>query len=89
MTCRGGVDKSLRRSSADRRTVCGRELGMVNSSIWMPLGVYLGCTSASNSVLEPGGAYPASELSLSNAMLAWRTTHVNHFALKYDQHQAL
>jgi hypothetical protein len=62
---------------------------MDSSSIWMPLGVYLGCTSASNSVLEPGGAYPKSKLSLPISMLALLITHVNHFALKDNQHQAL
>ena len=59
----------------------------------MPFGVYLGYTSRSDSVLEPGGAYPTSELSAreknNQSVLRHQFTHVNHFALKYDEHQAL
>lgn len=53
-----------------------------------------GYTSLSDSVLEPGGAYPANELQREGedegeSTAARPITHVNHFTLKYDEHHAL
>jgi hypothetical protein len=54
----------------------------------MPLGVYI---VASDSVLEPGGAYPVGELSTLEApcLHCQSPTHVYQFSLKYHEHQAL
>jgi hypothetical protein len=60
----------------------------------MPFGVYLGYMSRSDSILEPGGAYPASD-SDSELRRKYEQhardqfTHINHLALEYDEHQAL
>lgn len=60
----------------------------------MPFGVYLGYTSRSDSILEPGGAYPANDSDLAlrkkdEQHARDQFTHVNHLALEYDEHQAL
>jgi hypothetical protein len=96
MTCSGAVAEATSRrwsSKVDSWTVSGRELGMESSSMWMPFGVYLGYTSLSSSVLEPGGAYPATDRTLARTRKAQsiqrQITHVDQFALKDDEHQAL
>ena len=95
MTCLGGELASRWRSNiVESRTVFGCELGMESSSMWIPFGVRSGYTSLSDSVLEPGGAYPADKLQHEGEdegefTAARPITHVNHFTLKYDEHHAL